>query len=194
MNVRRMCFAALMAALICAIAPVAVPVGPIPITLATFAVYLAGALLGAKDGTLAVALYLLLGAVGLPVFSRFFAHRRRDGRLSRRLSAVRGDDRVCLRPVGRSEVDDPAGDGCGHGGVLRARHGVVHGLFRREPRRRDGSVRGSVPAGGRAENRGRIGGRRRASRKDGRAAKDLRAARSSDEAKTPRAVDAARGV
>lgn len=71
MNVRRMCFVALMAALICAIAPVAVPVGPIPITLATFAVYLAGALLGAKDGTLAVALYLLLGAVGLPVFSGF---------------------------------------------------------------------------------------------------------------------------
>ena len=60
MNVRRMCFVALMAALICAIAPVAVPVGPIPITLATFAVYLTGALLGAKDGTLAVALYLSL--------------------------------------------------------------------------------------------------------------------------------------
>ena len=52
MNVRRMCFVALMAALICAIAPVAVPVGPIPITLATFAVYLTGALLGATGGYL----------------------------------------------------------------------------------------------------------------------------------------------
>lgn len=71
MSVRRMCFAALMAALLCAAAPLAVPVGPVPVTLATFAVYLAGALLGAKDGSLAVALYLLLGAAGLPVFSGF---------------------------------------------------------------------------------------------------------------------------
>ena len=69
MKTREMCFAALMAALICIAAPLSVPIGPIPITLATFTVYLAGGLLGMKYGTLSVALYLLLGLVGLPVFS-----------------------------------------------------------------------------------------------------------------------------
>lgn len=69
LTVRNMVFIAVMAALICIAAPFSVPIGPIPISLATFAVYLAGGLLGAKKGTLAVTVYILLGAVGLPVFS-----------------------------------------------------------------------------------------------------------------------------
>lgn len=68
-TVRNMVFTAVMAALICIAAPFSVPIGPIPISLATFAIYLAGGLLGAKKGTLAVTVYILLGAVGLPVFS-----------------------------------------------------------------------------------------------------------------------------
>ena len=71
MNVRKMCRLALMTALICIAAPLSVPIGPIPISLATLTVYLAGALLGPVDGVIAVALYILLGAVGLPVFSGF---------------------------------------------------------------------------------------------------------------------------
>lgn len=59
-------FAAIIAA--CALLP-AIPVGPVPITLQTFAVMLAGAVLGARRGFLAVLLYLALGAIGLPVFS-----------------------------------------------------------------------------------------------------------------------------
>jgi biotin transport system substrate-specific component len=60
------------AALISACAYVgAIPVGGagVPITLQTFAVMLAGCVLGPVRGFLAVALYLLLGAVGLPVFA-----------------------------------------------------------------------------------------------------------------------------
>ena len=38
---------------------------------ATFAVYLSGAVLGKKRGTIAVALYLLIGIIGVPVFSGF---------------------------------------------------------------------------------------------------------------------------
>ena len=69
-TVRNMAFIAVMAALICVAAPFAVPMpGLVPISLATFAVYLAGGILGAKKGTIAVLIYVLLGAVGLPVFS-----------------------------------------------------------------------------------------------------------------------------
>lgn len=71
MKTRDMCLTALMAALICVAGPLSVPVGPVPISLASFAVYLAGAVLGAKRGALAVALYVLLGAAGIPVFSGF---------------------------------------------------------------------------------------------------------------------------
>ena len=60
-----------MAAFLCVTAPWSIPIGPIPISLATLAVYLIGATLGCIDGTIAVAVYLLLGAFGVPVFSGF---------------------------------------------------------------------------------------------------------------------------
>ena len=43
----------------------------VPFTLQTFGVYVALMLLGGKKGTIAIALYILLGAVGVPVFSGF---------------------------------------------------------------------------------------------------------------------------
>ncbi len=45
--------------------------GPVPFTLQTFAVFAALLLLGAGNGLLAVFLYLLLGCIGVPVFSGF---------------------------------------------------------------------------------------------------------------------------
>ena len=71
MNVRKLCVSALMTALLCVAAPFTIPVEPIPLSLATLFVYLAGALLGARDGCMAVAAYLLLGIAGLPVFTNF---------------------------------------------------------------------------------------------------------------------------
>ena len=64
---------ALMSAVLCVLAPFSIPIpmSPVPLSLATFAVYLSGALLGVKKGTTSVLVYLLLGAVGLPVFSGF---------------------------------------------------------------------------------------------------------------------------
>lgn len=70
-SVRSMVFMAVFAALICVAAPFSVQIGAIPITLATFAIYLAGAILGGKRGAIAVIVYILLGAAGLPVFSGF---------------------------------------------------------------------------------------------------------------------------
>ena len=45
----------------------------VPISLATFAVMLSAALLGAKWGTIATAIYILLGAIGVPVFAGWTA-------------------------------------------------------------------------------------------------------------------------
>lgn len=43
----------------------------VPFTLQTFGVFMAVSMLGGKRGTLAIALYIILGAVGIPVFSGF---------------------------------------------------------------------------------------------------------------------------
>lgn len=47
------------------------PFTPVPINLATLSVFLAGGLLGSKRGSLAMTVYVLLGVIGLPVFSGF---------------------------------------------------------------------------------------------------------------------------
>lgn len=59
------------AALTAVLAQVAVPLWPVPITGQTLAVLLVGASLGAARGALSLALYAVLGIVGLPVFSDF---------------------------------------------------------------------------------------------------------------------------
>lgn len=43
----------------------------VPFTLQTFAVFLAVGVLGGRKGTLAILIYILLGAIGIPVFSGF---------------------------------------------------------------------------------------------------------------------------
>ena len=48
---------------------VPLPFTPVPLTGQTFAVLLAGATLGAKRGAASMALYIVLGAFGLPVFA-----------------------------------------------------------------------------------------------------------------------------
>lgn len=68
-KIRKMAYAALLAALTGAGALLTVPLGPVPFTLQTFFVMLAGFLLGAKWGFVAITLYVLLGVAGLPVLS-----------------------------------------------------------------------------------------------------------------------------
>lgn len=60
-------FAAIIA--VCALLPT-IGIGPVPITLQTFGVLLTGAVLGARRGFLAVLLYLVVGAAGLPIFAK----------------------------------------------------------------------------------------------------------------------------
>lgn len=63
----------LMSAVICILGPlsISIPVSPVPISLGLLGVAFAVYMLGMKKGTLSVLIYLLLGLVGLPVFSSF---------------------------------------------------------------------------------------------------------------------------
>ena len=68
-QLRRLVHTALFAALIAAGAFIAIPIGPVPIVLQNLFVLLAGLILGAKWGLVTVAIYLLAGIAGLPVFA-----------------------------------------------------------------------------------------------------------------------------
>ena len=62
---------ALMTAVTCILAPMSIPIGPVPISFTNLAIYLSLYLLGWKKGTISYLIYLLIGLVGLPVFSGF---------------------------------------------------------------------------------------------------------------------------
>ncbi len=62
-------YASLMAALVAMGAYAVVPIGPVPVVLQNLFVLLAGLLLGGRWGLVSVGIYLLVGAVGLPVFA-----------------------------------------------------------------------------------------------------------------------------
>ncbi len=70
---RKLVMIALLAALLAVLSPFTIPIGPIPFSLALFAVFLTGALLPPLAAVAAVGVYVLLGLVGLPVFSGFGA-------------------------------------------------------------------------------------------------------------------------
>lgn len=65
------CITAMFVAIIAVCAWIAIPISEISITLQTMAVCLAAALLGWKRGLIAVVAYILLGLVGVPVFTGF---------------------------------------------------------------------------------------------------------------------------
>ena len=66
-------FIALAAAIICVVGPLSIPlpISPVPISLTILAIYIAVYALGMKWGLAACVIYILLGLVGLPVFSSF---------------------------------------------------------------------------------------------------------------------------
>ena len=70
---KQMVLIALMTAVTCVLGPLSIPLpfSPVPISLTKFAIFLAIFVLGMKSGTISFIIYLLLGAVGVPVFSSF---------------------------------------------------------------------------------------------------------------------------
>lgn len=68
-KLRQMVLASLMAAMTAVGAYIHVPIGPVPIVLTNLFVLLSGLLLGGRWGLASMGLYLLVGAIGLPVFA-----------------------------------------------------------------------------------------------------------------------------
>ena len=68
-NLKKQAECAVLAAILCIAAPMAVQIGPVPISLATFVIMLAGVILPPVQAAAAVLIYILLGCFGLPVFS-----------------------------------------------------------------------------------------------------------------------------
>ena len=72
-KLRSMIMIALFAAIIGVLAQVTIPLPLVPITGQTLAIGLAATILGSRNGTFAVILYLLIGSAGVPVFAEFSA-------------------------------------------------------------------------------------------------------------------------
>ncbi len=71
LKIRNIVLCGLFAGLLCVCAWLGVSAGDFVFTMQTFAVFPTLLLLGGKRGSAAIGIYLLLGAVGLPVFSGF---------------------------------------------------------------------------------------------------------------------------
>ena len=72
-HTKTMVMISLMAAVICILGPLslAIPISPVPISLTNLAVYFTIYVLGTKKGTISYLIYLLIGLIGIPVFSGF---------------------------------------------------------------------------------------------------------------------------
>ena len=73
MSTAQMTVTALMTAITCILAPMAlpIPISPVPISLTNLVIFFMAYILGMKLSVASYVLYLLLGTVGLPVFSGF---------------------------------------------------------------------------------------------------------------------------
>ncbi|EGO62667.1 biotin transporter BioY [Acetonema longum] len=70
MSIRNMVLAGLFAALLSISSQISFPIGPVPHTLQLFFIMLAGLVLGGRWGAVSVAIWILLGAFGMPVFAQ----------------------------------------------------------------------------------------------------------------------------
>lgn len=70
---KSMTMISLMTALICILGPItlAIPISPVPVSFVTLAIYFSVYILGMKRGVVSCLLYLLIGFIGVPVFSAF---------------------------------------------------------------------------------------------------------------------------
>lgn len=71
-SVREIVLVGMFAAILAVISQISLPMPTgVPITIQVFGIALVGAVLGARLGTIATLVYILLGAIGLPIFANF---------------------------------------------------------------------------------------------------------------------------
>ena len=70
-SVKDLTIIALFTAILCVVSPFTIPVGLVPISVSSLAIFLACAVLGTVKSTVAVSVYILIGLTGLPVYSSF---------------------------------------------------------------------------------------------------------------------------
>ena len=71
MSIHHMAIIAVMAAVISILGPLSIPIGVVPISFTNLAIYLSLYVIGMEKGTISYIIYLLIGFVGIPVFSNF---------------------------------------------------------------------------------------------------------------------------
>lgn len=72
LSTKDLCMISLWTAIIAVMAQIAIPMPMgVPMTMQTFAITLAAIILGAKKGAIATGIYVILGAIGIPVFANF---------------------------------------------------------------------------------------------------------------------------
>ena len=71
-SAKEICYVALFTAVIAVMAQISIPMPlGVPMTMQTFAITLAAVVVGAKLSTISTTIYLLLGAVGVPILAGF---------------------------------------------------------------------------------------------------------------------------
>lgn len=70
-RVKELAMIALLTAVTCILAPLSIPIGEVPISLTNLVIYFSLYILGMKKGVLSYIVYLLIGFVGVPVFSGY---------------------------------------------------------------------------------------------------------------------------
>lgn len=71
LSIQRLATIGVMTAVLCILAPMSIPIGPIPISLTNLVIYISLYVLGLKKTGVSYLVYLLIGLVGVPVFSGF---------------------------------------------------------------------------------------------------------------------------
>lgn len=71
LTIKTIALIAVMTAVTCVLAPLSLPIGPVPISLTNLAIYFGLYILDVKKESLSYIVYMLIGLAGLPVFSNF---------------------------------------------------------------------------------------------------------------------------
>lgn len=70
-NTRNLALIGIMSAITCVLGPLSLPIGIVPISFTSLSIFMSVYALGRKRGTISYLIYLLIGTVGVPVFSGF---------------------------------------------------------------------------------------------------------------------------